>query len=601
MQKKWVTKQLNKDEMYEIARSTGLPLSVSAILQKRGMGTLIGEFLEPDGMLYHCSLLKDLDKACQIICDLIADCVKNKEPFRVAIINDYDVDGVTSGVILYEAFSFICSKFGCNFNGYILPPNRDIDGYGISKRLIDEAKKKDCQLVITCDNGVSACEQIDYAKSLGFTVIVTDHHEVPFQKADDGTKTQILPMADAVVDPKRLDCDYPFKEICGAMVAYKLFLGLIPYTNTSYEQLGQICRRLEELVGIATVCDVMPLVCENRTVVMRSLKNINEKPSYIGLRALLHEQNITNITSYTYGFIIGPCLNAIGRMTGDSYPAVSLLLEKDHMKALSIARKLIRTNEERKNLCQSELDKGMEIAMNTDNRMLFLYLPNSSAHIMGIVAGKIKENTNLPCVCLTDDKDGLLKGSGRSIDGYNMFEELSKHKELYESFGGHAGAVGITIKKSNFEAIRKLVNHDIMDYPDDLFYPTTEVDLLIPFGNISMEYIEGINRLEPFGNANPAPLLGCYNVCVNKLSRFGKESQYIRLNLSYNEHAYSAVFFGDSKKLDDYIADSFGEDVLSGLYSGEKSVFMDLLYTASINTYDNSIQFIIKDYRKTGE
>ena len=445
----WINRaELNTEEMGRIATEHSLSYPFAAILAKRGItseqtnGFLFGD------VMFDPALLPDMEKGCQYL-RLAAE-----KGEKVAIVNDYDVDGVTSGTIMKELLQFLGAEV------YVFAPDRDIDGYGISIRLIDEAISHGCRTIVTTDNGISAAEQIAYAKQNGCVVVVTDHHEVPYMEKD-GRKEYVYPPADAIINQKRPDSIYPFRDICGAMVAYKVAQFIFNQIRPKQGQM--LLDRWSELAGIGTVCDVMPLVFENRSIVKKTIEKLRNGSSYIGLRQLLKVQNISpeKTSSYTIGYTIGPCINACSRMYGNVDLAMNLLSEKDFLKAEKIAQKLKATNDERKEMSTECENLAIKMCEENDQKIYLLYLPAQSPHIMGIVAGRIKELTGHPCICLTDTKDGILKGSGRSVEGYNMFAEMNKHKEYYTSFGGHESAVGISLKKENLDTVSFLLNRDM--------------------------------------------------------------------------------------------------------------------------------------------
>lgn len=590
--REWINRgEINTEELYKIAAEYSFSLPFSAILQKRNINI---KNLLNDNLMYSPYMLPDMDKAINIILEKI----KSEKKAKIAIVNDYDVDGATSGVILKEALDYMGA------DSFIITPNRDIDGYGISIRIIDEVINNGCNFIITTDNGISATEQIKYAKDKGITVIITDHHEVPFEINEMGNRVEILPNADAIIDQKRNISNYPFRDICGAMIAYKVaevLIGTIPAIHP--EEKERLINRWSELAGIGTICDVMPLVSENRTIVKKAIELIKNGSSYIGIRQLIKVQciDVSKFNAYNIGFGIGPCINACGRMTGSVDLAIALLLEKNSIKAEKLANEVKQLNDERKKLSLKAEEEALNMveSMASNIGIYILYMKNSSPHIMGIVAGRIKEATGHPCICLTDDKDDILKGSGRSVDGYNMFEKLSMHKELYESFGGHELAAGISFKKKNLEEITRLLNDDIKDIDPEVFIKKTQVDLYIDFDKISKEFINEINTLEPFGTDNPKPILAITDTVITKISRMGANKNYIKLQLEKNNNKFDAVHFGNAELFDEAIKGKYGEAALKELYAGKTVVNMDFLYSPSINVWNNkeSIQFLINDYR----
>jgi single-stranded-DNA-specific exonuclease len=577
--------------LYQISNEYGFSLPFSAILQKRKIN--IQEFMDNDFM-YSPLLLPDIKKAA----DIITDRIKREKKVKIAVVNDYDVDGATSGVIMKEILDYLGA------DAFIITPNRDIDGYGISFRIIDEIIKAGCNFIITTDNGIAAKDQTDYAKGKGITVIVTDHHEVPFYYNEGGQKIEILPNADAIIDPKRAVSQYPFKEICGAMVAYKLagvLLDGVPGLHP--EEYERLMNRWCELAGIGTVCDVMPLVSENRTVVKKAIDLIKQGSSFIGIRQLIKAQslNLEKFNAGNIGFGIGPCINACGRMTGSVDLATALLLEKDFAKASKYAEKMKKLNDERKKLSAECEKEALEMAggMAEDTGIYIIYLPDKSPHIMGIVAGRIKEATGHPCICVTDSEDGILKGSGRSVPGYNMFERMSKIKELYETFGGHELAVGISFKKDRLKKITGLLNEDMKDIPKETFAIKTQVDLFMDMQKVTMGLLSEIDTLEPSGNGNEGVVFGKKDITVEKLSRMGADKNYIKMQLKEGDSRIEAVYFGNAEQFDHTFLKKYGQAALDNIYKGIGNFKMDFLYRPSVNTWNGrtSIQYIIRDYR----
>lgn len=588
--KKWINrKDFDPKLVMQMAEENNITPLSAGILIKREIDN-VPEFINPDsGSMNDPVLLKDAVRGCELIAQGILD---NK---KFCIVNDYDVDGATSGVIMKEVVE------ACGGEAVIISPDRNIDGYGISYRIIDLAEEQGCNFIVTTDNGIAAVDQIKYAKEKGFIVVITDHHEVPYVM-DGENRTYVLPCGDAVIDPKQSDCNYPFKNICGAVVVYKMAEILLSIFEIPMESKTVLLNRYLELAAIGTICDVMPLVDENRTIVSKGLKLLRLS-SFVGLRQLMRELNINpdKISSYNIGFGIGPCLNAVGRMRGSVDLAVSLLLEKDHMKALEIAKELKDINEIRKEESRREEERAISMIDNyPDNNIFVLYIPDSNPAIMGIVAGRVKDQTGHPVICLTDSEDGILKGSGRSVQSYDMFSYLSRHRDLYEKFGGHELAAGLSIKKENLDAVREALNQDVTEFPEDSFCNISKVDIYIPMLKISQKDIEELSMFEPVGMGNPKPVFCDTGVLVLKLSRIGKDQNYVRFYLASNGKRYEAVFFGNAGKLDDYISEHYGKETLDNLYRGmtDGRFTMDFLYTPRINSWkgEESIEYTINDY-----
>ena len=571
--------KFNTNKVMSLSKALNICPEVIAILDKRG--------IEPETFFSfspvpNSFLIKDLEKGV----DMAASFCKRRA--KIAVVNDYDVDGATSGIIMKETLK------AAGGDVVILTPKRNIDGYGISKRIVDLALEEGAELIVTTDNGISAFESIEYAKSMNLTVIVTDHHDV--HKDEQGR--DVLPAADVVIDVKRQDCDYPFKDICGAEVALKFACVLFSKTGLDDMSRKKLFRRFVELASIGTICDVMPLVEENRTLVIKGLEYLKAS-QIIGIRQLIKTQSLEpeKITATSVGFQLGPCFNAMSRIYDDTAPVLSLLEEKDHIKALKLAETLSKANEERKAISEKAKKEGFE-KLNPSQPVSIIYVPGSNPSLMGIAAGKIKDETGHPTVCLTDAGEGILKGSGRSTEDYNMFENFSKYEEFYESFGGHPGAVGLSIKSSELDKWTELINTDAKGY---VFRKKTVVDLYLPMKNVTNKLIEDISRMEPFGEGNPAPVL-CDDTCsLIKLSRMGKEGQYIRLGLLNDRgEQINAVYFGDAGEFDKYIMEYVGIPTKEKLYNGEAgvSVPINFLYTPKFNEWNGevNISLVIKDY-----
>lgn len=460
--------------------------------------------------------LKDMDKA--------ADIVKNAvdENKAIRIVGDYDIDGINSIYILYSGLK----RLGADVD-YVVP-HRVTDGYGINERLIDEAYEAGRQVIITCDNGIAAYSQIEHAKALGMTVVVTDHHGVPFEEKN-GERTEILPPADAVVDPARADCTYPWKKICGAVVGMKLIQALFE----KYERADDEVYDFLEFAAVATVGDVVDLQGENRTIVKLGLKKIKDSDNY-GLNALidLNKLDRAHITSYHIGFVVGPCLNASGRLES-AMLAIRMLLSTDKGEAEHLAGELLALNEERKELTRQGVDRAFDMIDNSelkDDKVLVVYLPGCHESIVGIIAGKIRERYNKPVIVFADG-EGCLKGSGRSIEAYNMFEKLSQCKELLAKFGGHPMAAGMSIEPDKLDELRRKLNENCGLTDDDLTLKIW-IDVPMPLEYISERVIDDLKVLEPFGKGNEKPVFADKNLVIKNLSHMGKEGQFTRVVFS---------------------------------------------------------------------
>lgn len=505
--------------------------------------------------------------------DIITKKIKDK--CKIRIIGDYDIDGICSIYILYKGLM----AAGADVD-YVVP-HRINDGYGINEHLIDNAINEGIDTIITCDNGIAAYNQVKYAKENGLTVIVTDHHDVPFDEVN-GVKEYRVPPADAVVNPKQEDCQYPFKLLCGAGVAYKL-ISLI------YERLRLDTKDMEEyreFMAIATVGDIVDLIDENRVVVKYGLKHIAHTVN-TGLKALVEEcgVDINNISSYHIGFVIGPCLNASGRLD-TARKAIELMLCKNTEEAHNMARELITLNTERKQMTEDETAKAIELVEKNDmlkDRVLVIYLPDCHESIAGIIAGRIKERYYRPTFVITNAEEGA-KGSGRSIEGYNMYEEINKCKNVLTKYGGHPMAAGLSLETADIDVFRKMLNDNATLDDSDLI-PKTWIDVPMPVGYASMGLVGQLKLLEPFGKGNEKPIFADRDLYVKTASIIGKNRNVLKMQLETKEgYIVQAVQFGISDK--DPVPKA-GSRIL-------------IVYYPDINVYNgvSSLQIIIKEWKE---
>ena len=526
-------------------------------------------------------LLRDMDRAAQ----LVKRAIDNNETIR--IVGDYDIDGINSIYILYSGLK----RLGADVD-YVVP-HRVTDGYGINERLIDEAHEEGRQVIITCDNGIAAYSQIEHAKALGMTVVVTDHHGVPFEEKY-GEKTEILPPADAVVDPARADCTYPWKKICGAVVGMKLVQAL-------YELYGRPEKEVYdflEFAAVATVGDIVDLQGENRTIVRLGLNKLKNSAN-LGLNALidLNKLDKTRLTSYHIGFVIGPCLNASGRLES-AMLAIQMLLATDKGEAEHLAGELVALNEERKELTRQGVEKAFDMIDNSslkDDKVLVVYLPGCHESIVGIIAGKIRERYNKPVIVFADG-EGCLKGSGRSIEAYNMFEKLSQCKPLLTKFGGHPMAAGMSIEPDKLDELRRKLNEYCGLSEDDLTLKIW-IDVPMPLEYISEKVIDDLSVLEPFGKGNEKPVFADRMLKIKSLSHIGKESQFTKL--IFTKQAQFRDSTGRqfvSEITMDAIMFSI-DDVLEKAYAD--GTYVNVLYYPSINEYNGKrkLQIVINSVK----
>lgn len=466
--------------------------------------------------LHDPMMMKDMDKAVSVIASSIRD---NK---HIRIIGDYDIDGICSIYILFKGLK-IC---GADVDYEV--PDRITDGYGINENLIKQAYEAGVEVIITCDNGIAAASQIDYANELGMTVVITDHHDVPYEETDNGRR-YIIPKAAAVVDPKQNDCRYPFKMLCGAGIAYKFIDCMVKEFQTD----DSVMPELLQFAAIATVGDIVDLLDENRIIVKEGLKLIANTGNY-GLNALMAVTGVSreSINAYHIGFVLGPCLNASGRLDS-AKRALKMLVTDDRAEAERHAGELKDLNEERKKLTSEAVDKAVDMVENSslkDDKVLVIFLPDCHESIAGIVAGRIREKYYKPVIVLTRGEQEA-KGSARSIESYNMFEKLSECKDLFTRFGGHPMAAGLSLPEENIPEFRRRINEHCNLSEEDLT-ETVWIDVPMPLEYINEKLILELGGLEPFGKANPKPVFADKNISIRNIRAIGKDKQYTRMTIA---------------------------------------------------------------------
>ncbi len=524
---------------------------------------------------------------------IAVDIIKRKiqENKKIRIIGDYDVDGIISVFILYTALK----KCGANVDYEI--PDRIKDGYGINENIVKVAYDEGVDTIITCDNGISAIDQIQYAKDLGLTVIVTDHHDVPFIE-EDGVRTFLSSQADAIINPKQIECEYKFKSICGAGVAFKLMEAL-------YEEIGmdkEECYKLIEFVAIATVCDVVDLIDENRIFVKNGLEMLNNSKN-IGINALKKACGLEDkeITAYHLGFVIGPCLNASGRLDS-AKKGLELLLMEDDEEAKNLAQEIVDLNDARKNMTKEGVDRAINIIDSTDinnDNILVVYIPDIHESLAGIVAGRVKEQYNKPTIILTKSEEGV-KGSARSIEEYNMFEGLLACKELLDKFGGHPMAAGLSLQEDKVDELRIALNNKCELTDEDLTRKIM-IDSSLPLEYLNLHLIEELNVLEPFGKGNAKPVFGVRDAKITKAMLLGKDKNVLKLKLLTNNNiTIDAMIFNDLENFESKIIEKYGNEELDNLYNkSNNNIPMDFTFYPSINEWNGnkSIQIVVNGIR----
>lgn len=526
--------------------------------------------------MYAPHLMKGMDEGTKILCDKI----KEKKPIR--IIGDYDIDGVCATAILKKGIE-IC---GGKVDQVI--PHRMKDGYGLNNNLIVDACEEGIDTIITCDNGISAVKEIAYGKEMGMTVIITDHHEIPYQDNPQGERTFIVPPADAIIDPKQEDCQYPFSEICGAVVAYKVMESLFLKLD-KMEEWKLIQSELLEIAAFATVGDVMPLKDENRIIVKYGLKSM-QKTTNKGLQALMKELKLEDkkLTPYHIGFLLGPCLNATGRLD-TAMKAFQLLDTKDNQKAYDLAKELKGLNDQRKEMTIVGTEAAKQLIENTQvgkDKVLVIYLPECHESLAGIIAGRIREQYGKPTFILTKGEDSV-KGSGRSIEAYHMFEEMTECKELFLKYGGHKLAAGLSIEEDNIEQLRRILNEKTNLTELD-FEKKIVIDIPMPPMHATKEFINHLIVLEPFGVGNPKATFAYKNFTFISGKVLGKNrnvGKYIAMDPEGQR--YDMIYFGELAELHEVLIAQNGNNI-------------SILYDPTINEYQgrSSVQLVIQDYQR---
>ena len=555
MKEKWVV-SAKKADFQAIGQHFGIDPVLARIMRNRGLTDLQEMNLYLHGTrtdLNDPHLLKDADLAAQILREKI------KEKKRIRIIGDYDIDGIQSTYILYCALR----RLGADADFVI--PDRILDGYGLNEHLVTRASQEGIDTILTCDNGISAIDQIHLARSLGMTVVVTDHHEVPFTEVD-GVRREKVCEADAVVNPKQQACHYPFKKLCGAAVAFKL-------VQVLYEVFGLEVSEADcfiENAGFATVGDVMDLQGENRILVKLGLEMLN-RTTNIGMKALILQNKLTMgaIKSHDIGFRIGPCLNASGRLD-TARLSLKLLLCESETEAAVLAEEIVELNESRKLLTMHAVEQAKEIAQQEEyvnDRVLVIFLPDCHESLAGIVAGRIREAYYRPTLVVTRSEHGA-KGSGRSIESYSMYEELCKCEEYLTQFGGHPMAAGFSLKEADIDAFRRKLN-EVCTLTEEELRPKVVIDVPMPISYITERLVNQLGCLEPFGKGNEKPVFADRNLVIERLRICGKEGRVFQMKVR-NAAGVSmdAVYFGDAEDLLLPLAEKYGKVVAQDTLAG---------------------------------
>ncbi len=593
--KKWMVSGKRAD-FNAIARELGISVVLARLIRNRDViGAEAAEAYLRGGreLLHDPRLLPDAEEAVSVILEAI------REGKRIRIVGDYDVDGICSSYILLRTFRELG---GC---ADVRLPHRMRDGYGISREMVETAAEEGIGLIVTCDNGIAAVEPLRRAAELGIRAVVTDHHEVPYEMAD-GKRTYILPPAAAVVDPKRQDPEtggtsYPFPEICGAAVAWKL-CGLLWETDGRGQMPEAMARELEAFCGLATVCDVMPLKDENRYMVRRGLASA-ARSGNTGLQALIDVNGLTGreLNTYHAGFILGPCLNATGRLDSAEM-AMDLFCEHDQDRAMVMAQELRELNDSRKSMTAEGVERSLAMIAEQGlirDRVLVLYLPGCHESLAGIIAGKVKEAFYRPAFVFTDSSEEILKGSGRSIEGYHMYEALNACGDLLVRYGGHAMAAGLSLRRDNLDSFRKKLNEDCR-LTEDQLTETLHIDMELPPGLMTMDMVGEFRLLEPCGTGSPKPLFVTRGVRLQQVRVLGRNHNVLRLRgRDSTGRSLDLLCFREEEALRELLEGAGGEAALAALQAGRGNVRIDMVYEPDIHEWNGQkdLQFIIRDWR----
>lgn len=541
-------------------------------------------FLNPELERMHDPfLMEDMNRAVRIICHDV------EEGNSIRIVSDYDVDGVMSNYILYKGLR----RIGADVD-YVIP-HRVKEGYGISEDIIEKAVEDGVHTIVTCDNGIAANAALAKAKELGLTVLVTDHHQVPFIMEGD-KKRYILPPADAILNPQKESCNYPFDDLCGAGVAYKLIEAVYQKRDIPKEELYSFL----EFVAIATICDVVTLQDENRIFVVRGLERL--KPSSnVGMRALINAVGLTDqvIDAYHIGFKIGPCINASGRLES-AVESLKLLLEEDVEIAFSRAEEIVCMNEERKQLTFQGVERAEEILQDlSEIKIYVIYMPECHESLAGIIAGRIREKYNHPVFVLVDsEEEGVVKGSGRSIEEYHMFEALQACEDILIKFGGHAMAAGFSLKKEDVEVFASRLNENCT-LEESSFIPKVRIDVAMPISYVTEELIQQLDKLAPFGKGNEKPLFAQKDLNVLSAKIMGKDRTVVKVMLESNDGFMCEGIYFDAQEFSENIIAWFGQEEYDKLLHGWlNNVVLNVAYYPAVNEYNGNrtIQLQIKRY-----
>lgn len=584
---KWIEIRKGGNFM-EMAKKYGIDPLIARIIRNRDIidEKEITEYLYGGKeALHNPHLLKNVDKAAEIIAEGIAE----KKAMR--IIGDYDIDGVNATYILLDGIR----RCGGNVDAAI--PDRMKDGYGINEHLIEQALSDGKELLITCDNGIAAINEINFAKEKGMTVVVTDHHEIPYRNTEQG-KEFLRSNADAIVNPKQNDCLYPCKGICGAVVAWKL-------VQVLYERMDIPVVEADifiENAGFATVGDVMDLTGENRILVKLGLKAL-EHTKNPGMKALIAKNKLSDkpLSAYHIGFVLGPCINASGRLD-TAKRSLELLLERDEVKASALAGELVELNESRKYMTQQETQKALEQIEKEGrekDKVLVVYLPECHESLAGIIAGRIREAYQRPVFVLTRGEEGV-KGSGRSIEAYSMFDKMTEVAELFTKYGGHPMAAGLSMREEDIDKLREQLNQKAELSEEDMA-EVVRLDAVLPMSYFTVDTIRQLSVLEPCGKSNTRPVFADRNIKITRAGIVGVNRNVLKLHLLDSKgNPVAGVYFGEVEKFLTFLSEKFGsEEVDAAMHGKENSIQFAAVYEPAVDTYSGreSVQAIIRRFR----
>lgn len=584
---KWIEIRKGGNFM-EMAKKYGIDPLIARIIRNRDIidEKEITEYLYGGKeALHNPHLLKDVDKAAGIIAEGIAE----KKAMR--IIGDYDIDGVNATYILLDGIR----RCGGNVDAAI--PDRMKDGYGINEHLIEQALSDGKELLITCDNGIAAINEINFAKEKGMTVVVTDHHEIPYRNTEQG-KEFLRSKADAIVNPKQADCPYPCKGICGAVVAWKLVQVLYERMDIPVEEADIFI----ENAGFATVGDVMDLTGENRILVKLGLKAL-EHTKNPGMKALIAKNKLSDkpLSAYHIGFVLGPCINASGRLD-TAKRSLELLLEWDEVKASALAGELVELNESRKYMTQQETQKALEQIEKEGrekDKVLVVYLPECHESLAGIIAGRIREAYQRPVFVLTRGEEGV-KGSGRSIEAYSMFDKMTEVAELFTKYGGHPMAAGLSMREEDIDKLREQLNQKAELSEEDMA-EVVRLDAVLPMSYFTVDTIRQLSVLEPCGKSNTKPVFADRNIRITRANIVGVNRNVLKLHLLDSKgNPVAGVYFGEVEKFLTFLSEKFGsEEVDAAMHGKENSIQFAAVYEPAVDTYSGreSVQAIIRRFR----